>query len=194
MLHTNHAKILLVAASLLVPLAGCSEPDESFEVAAEPGETEMAAGELPAAEHEGTMVMVEGYPVEVVTHASGEVYAWVRAEEVPVPERTVLTIEVPTEQRATGRPVRMRWSEAHDRWEGRVRRLTIVPGPLVVVLEVDGAPRTGHVDIIVVAPAIAVTIIETEHHGHGHKHKHRHGHGHGRGRGRGHGGVEVRFH
>jgi hypothetical protein len=143
-------------------------------------------------EHDGTLVAAGPYPVEVVAHESGEVYAHVRGD-APPPADVVLTVDVPVERRRSGRPVRMIWNPRNERWEGRVRRLEVVPGPLDVHITVGGVEHHGHVDVIVVAPVVEVRVDTPRRrrrkHKHKHRRKHRRGHGHGR-----HGGVEIRFH
>lgn len=197
-----------LAATLLLGCGADDEEDLTVAVESEPGTVSI---EAPPPAHEGTVVMADDVPVEVVTHESGEVYAYVRAEEPPAPDRLGLTVSVPVRGRASGRPVRMVWNERDLRWEGRVRRVEIVPGPVEVVVQLDGEPLRGHADIIVVAPAVHVTVerpaarprtvIEVvEPRG---KVKHRRGHGWGRGRvrvrgkhrrkHRRRGGVEIRF-
>ena len=146
-----------------------------------------------APSHGGTVVMAGAYPVEVVPHESGEVYAYVLGETPP--ESAELTVVVPV----TGgvRTVELAWEPGERRFGGRVRRAQIVPGPVDVVLVVGGARWVGHVAAFVVLPAVVVvetapaSVIVVEEHWHGKHRKHR-GWGHGHGHGRGHG-VRVRF-
>lgn len=174
----------LAAASGGIACGSDDEPEETVAVEGAPTvEEEAAASAEP--EHGGTVVAAGRYPVEVVPHASGEVYAYVLGD--PPPADLELTVEVPVAGRSTGRPVRMRWNARQGRFEGRVRRVEIVEGPIDVLVVVGGAEYHGHVDVCVILPAIEVHVIEHHHHGkHKHKHKHR---GHGWGHGRGHGGV-----
>jgi hypothetical protein len=139
------------------------------------------------ASHGGTVVVAGEHDVEVVPHASGEVYAYVLGDP-PVAADTELTVVVPV----TGgtRTVVLEWAPGESRWEGRVRRVEIVPGPVDVILVVGGTRWLGHATTIVVLPAIVVVepspvVVVThgkhrkhrKHRGHGHGHGHRHGHG-----------------
>ncbi|AKF10372.1 hypothetical protein [Sandaracinus amylolyticus] len=146
----------------------------------------------PAPSHGGTVVMAGAYPVEVVPHESGEVYAYV-VGEAPPPDAE-LTVVVPV----TGgvRTVELAWEPGERRFGGRVRRARIVPGPVDVVLVVGGARWVGHVATFVVLPAVVVVetapagVIVVEEHWHGKHRKHRKHRGWGHGRGHG---VRVRF-
>ncbi len=167
---------------LMIALAvsGCgSDEDETIEVAAASPEEVAAASVEP--EHEGTVVAAGRYPVEVVPHASGEVYAYVLGD-APPPGEVEITVRVPVAGRSTGRPVRLRWSPRQHRYEGRVRRVEIVEGPVDVVVVVGGVEYTGHVDVCVLLPAIVIEVVEPhgkwkgKHHGWGHGHGHGHGH------------------
>jgi hypothetical protein len=158
----------LLASSTIL---GCGEDAEPSVHDLEP----TAADSQPVfpSEHDGTVVMAGQYPVEVVPHASGEVYAYVLGE-APGPETVELTVAVPVRGRQTGRPVRMRWDPGEERYVGRVRRLAVVPGPIDVTIVVGGAAYYGHVDVCVVFPAIEVRVRERR----GkfkRKHKHRRG-------------------
>ena len=167
--------------------SACGSDDEDAPIAVASGTTAEPAAPVVAApvvsaepEHGGTVVVAGRYPVEVVPHSSGQVYAYVLGDPPPA-DGVELTIEVPVAGRSTGRPVRMRWNARRDRWEGRVRRVEIVEGPIDVLIVVGGVDYHGHVDICVLFPAIEVEIIEYRgKHKHKHKHKHR-GRGHGRG-------------
>lgn len=172
-----HRRGLVWALLAAGAVGGCGSEDEE--------ETVPAASESPAVvevapEHGGTVVVADTYPIEVEPHASGQVYAYVLGDAPPPPDRVELTIEVPVAGRSTGRPVRMRWNAREHRYEGRVRRVEIVEGPIDVLIVVDGVEHHGHVDVCILFPAIDVVIVEERWHGK-HKHKHR---GH-----RGHGGV-----
>lgn len=166
-------------------LAGCGSDEETtVTVAADEAPAEVVVASVDP-EHDGTVVMAGEYPVEVVAHESGQVYAYVLGDELP-PDDVELTIEVPVERRQTGRPVIMRWDARQSRWEGRVRRLTIVPGAIDVHIVIGGAEYHGFVDHCVVAPAIEVHVHERGRRKHKHKHKHNRKH-------RRRGGVEIRF-
>lgn len=177
----------------LTALLGCGSDEE------EPATVTVTADEAPIDEsgprtvvasvepqHDGTVVMTGDYPVEVVAHESGQVYAYVHGD-APPPGDVRLTVEVPVEGRSSGRPVLMTWNPRNHRWEGRVRRLTVVPGPLDVRLVVGGVAYHGLVETIVVAPVVEVHVHEGRRK---HKHKHR---GHGRRKHRGRGGIEIRL-
>ncbi len=170
----------LVLATL--SLAGCGSDEEVETLAASDPVEELTPEEAAALEvepeHDGTVVAAGRYPIEVVPHASGEVYAYVLGD-VPA-DGAEITVEVPVAGRSTGRPVRMRWDARHERYEGRVRRVEIVEGPIDVLVVVAGVEYHGHVDVCVVLPAIEVVVIDEHHHHHKHKHKHKHhGHHHG---------------
>jgi len=203
-------KIRCVMVAAILVSTGCGEEEAEATITVESEPTEVSI-EAPPPAHEGTVVMAEDVPVEVVTHESGEVYAYVRAEEAPAPERLSLTVEVPVRGRRSGRPVRLIWNERAGRWEGRVRRVEIVPGPVDVVVVLDGEPLRGHADVIVVAPAVDVRVhaprtevrverpvVEVRGPRGKVKHKHRRrgrgwGFGRHRRKHRGRGGVEVRI-
>lgn len=107
----------------------------------------------------GTVIAAGPYAVEVVPHASGQVHAYVLGDPPP-PNTVELTVKVPVVGRSTGRPVRLRWSPRHQRYEGRVRRVEIIEGPLEVLLVVEGVEYHGRVDVFVLFPAIEVRVIE----------------------------------
>jgi hypothetical protein len=104
--------------------------------------------------HEGTLVMAGSYPVEVVPHASGEVYAYVHGDAPPPPASTELAVVVPV----TGgvRTVELEWDPGERRWGGHLRHVEIVPGPVDVVLVVDGARWAARSPTFVVLPAVVV--------------------------------------
>ncbi|MGE0787696.1 MAG: hypothetical protein AB7S26_18620 [Sandaracinaceae bacterium] len=208
-------------ASIALAACGSEEEEATITVASDEG---LATAELeasaPAAApavvvatpptvepaHDGTVVMAGEYPVEVVADDGGSVYAYVRDEELP-PADVTLTVEVPVEGRDSARPVVMVWNPAEARWVGRVHHLTIVPGPIDVVLGYGGVDYRGHgptfVVVAPVAPAVVVTPVvpavhvvgphvKHKHRGHGHGWGHGPGHGHGHGHGPG--GVRIRVH
>src|SRR5690606_21601525 len=131
--------------------AGCgSDEDDAVVTVSDPptAVADVVAEVSAEPEHGGTVVVAGQYPVEVVPHASGQVYAYVLGE-APPPAEVELTIEVPVAGRSTGRPVRMRWNPRRARYEGRVRRVEIVEGPIDVLIVVGGVEYHGHVDICV---------------------------------------------
>ncbi len=141
------------------------------------------------ASHGGTMVAAGQYPVEVVPHASGQVYAYAPAG-IDRPANAEMTVSVPV-QGGPARPVQMRWDRRERRYEGAVRGAVIVPGPIEVDLVVGEEHVHGEVAVIAVAPAIHVDVhvgdmhhhdvVVVTHHKHHKHHKHGHGHGHGHG-------------
>jgi hypothetical protein len=154
----------------------------------------VAAAPPVGASHDGTVVMAGAYPVEVVPHASGEVYAYVLGD-APTPDGTELAVVVPVSGGV--RTVELEWDPRQSRWAGQVRRVEIVPGPVDVVIVASGTRWVGHSTTFVVRPAVVVVApvvvapappvvivpIYEERHDHG-KHlgwDHGHGHGHGHG-------------
>lgn len=173
-MRRRHIGIGLMAVAIYA--CGSDEEDPPVTVASGTTPEVVRAGSAEP-EHGGTVVAAGRYPVEVVPHSSGQVYAYVLGDAPPA-DGVELTIEVPVAGRSTGRPVRMRWNARRDRWEGRVRRVEIVEGPIDVLIVVGGVDYHGHADVCVLFPAIEVEIIEYRgKHKHKHKHKHR-----GRGR------------
>lgn len=151
-----------------------------------------ASGTLPAiaappaiATHGGALVAAGPAQLEVVTHASGEVYAY-PAVGISDPARARVTTTIAVQDGT--RPVELRWLPRENRYVGRVRDATVIPGPATLTVIVGGVQYVGISPILVVSPAIVVAVapavVEVGYHG---KHKHRgHGHGHG------HDGVRVR--
>lgn len=160
--------------AFVIVLAACGAEDEAAVPTVEQGPSSAPVIDVEPA-HGGTVVAAGPHPVEVVAHRSGEVYAHVLGD-APPPRDVELTVGVPLRGRATPRPVRLRWDPRESRYEGRVRRLEIVPGPVDVTLVVAGVVYVGHVDVIVVAPAIVVPVVEVRG-----KHKWKGKHGHRRG-------------
>jgi hypothetical protein len=147
---------IVLAAALL----RCGEEEASGTVTvqgAPPAQAQVVVDAEP--EHGGTVVAAGQYPVEVVAHRSGEVYAYALGD-APPPGDVEMTVSVPIQGRDTPRPVLMSWSPRHHRYEGRIRRAEIVAGPCDVALVVSGVEYAGHVAVIVVAPAIEVHVIE----------------------------------
>lgn len=150
-----------------IALFGCGSGSESETVTVAQSadvEVEEVADDAPETvvaepRRGGTVVVAGRYPVEVTPHRSGQVYAYVLGDPPP-PDRVELTVQVPVAGRSTGRPVRLTWNPARRRYEGRVRRVEIVEGPLDVVIVVDGAEYRGSVDVYVLFPAVEVQVIE----------------------------------
>ena len=174
-------KVTACVSALLGLLQFCSSDDAPPPMASVPS---AIGGEskLPPA-HGGKVVDVGRYPMEVTAHRSGQVYAYARTE-MPAPDEAEVLVKVSTERGP--RPVRLHWVAASRRFEGRLRRVEVVPGPIEVSLFTSGVRLVGFVEITVVAPAVDVHIVEPTvhvvHHGK-HKHKHRrkhrrHRHGH----------------
>lgn len=170
---------LWICLTTLCMVSACGSEEDSAAVTLTADGPEVVIAPPPVkveAEHDGTVVLAGHYPVEVVPHASGQVYAYVLGD-APPPTDVELTIEVPVARRTTGRPVRMRWNPRDARYEGRVRRVEIVEGPLEVVIVVGGLEYHGRVDVYVLLPAIEVRTVHRRgkyKHKHKHKHKHRH--------------------
>jgi len=108
------------------------------------------------AQHGGNLVVAGDHPVEVVLHASGEVYGYLLSSPRGS-EQAALAVEVPVANRPAQR-LALGWSSQLRRHEGRLSEV-IVPGPLVVHLTVGGEVSIGRLPRIVVAPAI-VTVEE----------------------------------
>jgi hypothetical protein len=157
-----------IVGAALCAAVGCGSEPEAPTVAVAQAPVETAAPVeppptvqvvAPEPQHGGTVVMAGTYPVEVTPHRSGQVYAYVLGE-APPPDQVELTVEVPVVGRSTGRPVRLVWSPARRRYEGRVRRVEIVEGPIDVILVVGGVEHHGHVAVFVLFPAIDVVVVE----------------------------------
>jgi hypothetical protein len=161
---------------------GAEEPAQPPTVNAVGAPAVVAVGSAPARER-GTMVVAGPTSIEVVPHASGQVYAYPRTG-ITTPTSTDLDVVVTVE--GGTRPVDMRWVESSHRYEGRLTGAVIVPGPThVTVVLGTGVTYSGAAIIVVVAPAVVVVVDDHRWRG---KHKHRghgwgHGHGHGRGNG-----------
>src|SRR5690606_10315330 len=97
--------------------------------------------------HGGTVVLAGVQPVEVVPHASGEVHAYVVG--APPPPGAELAVTVPVREGV--RTVELEWNPATVRFEGRVRRVEVVPGPIDVVYVTGGTRWVGHAPTVVVA-------------------------------------------
>lgn len=161
-----------VGIAVVIATVACGSEDADLPVVARSSPEVVAASSEP--EHGGTVVSAGPYPVEVVAHRSGEVYAHVHGEAPPAGAE--ITVRVPVRGRSEPVPAVLVWNPRRDRYEGRVRRHEIVAGPVDVVIVVADVEYVGHVDVIVVAPAIEVHVLR-----HRGKHKWK---GRGRGRGR----------
>lgn len=176
----------LVAA--LLAARACGEEPPPPPVAVAPIGGPMAVATV-APSRGGVMVAAGPAQLEVVSHASGEVYAY-PAAGLATPARAEVTVEVGVE--GGRRPVAMRWDGRERRYVGRVQGVRVVPGPANVTVVVSGVRHVGWIPVVVVAPAVVVGVpgvVIDVHHGK-HKHKHR---GHGYGHGHGHG-ARVRIH
>ena len=194
----RHIALASVACLVVGAVACSSDPPVGGEVTLGPvgsAPVEIAVPDDVAPAHEGTIVMAGSYPVEVVPHASGEVYAYVLGDPLPS-DGTEIAVVVPVVGGA--RTVELTWDAGDARWAGRVRRVEIIPGPIDVVLVAGGARWLGHSTTFVLLPAIIVVApspvvvapspvvvvqpvyeFEGKHRGHGGWHGHGHGHGHG---------------
>jgi hypothetical protein len=189
--------VTIIAPFACLSLVGCSDEPEPEPIVNVAGESVVAAQVQP--EFGGNVVVAGAYPVEVVAHRSGEVFAYVHVDDPP--EGAVLTVDVPVAGRRTPRPLRMRWNEYEVRYEGLIQRLEVEPGPLYVHYEVGGVVYDGGVTAIVVSPAIEVDVevrppspavrvevVERRNYKHmRRKHKHM------RRKHRSRGGIEIRF-
>lgn len=102
--------------------------------------------------HGGTVVLAGAQPVEVVPHASGEVHAYVVG--APPPAGAELAVTVPVREGV--RTVELEWNPTTVRFEGRVRRVEVVPGPVDVVYVTGGTRWVGHAPTVIVSPAVVV--------------------------------------
>ena len=104
--------------------------------------------------HGGQTVAVGGHVLEVVVHEGGQVYAYPPADEDLDDDVTVIAA-VPT---AGGvRRVPLRWHAGEARFQGRLRRVEVTPGPVEVTVEVGGHTHQSEVHIDL-APAINVRV------------------------------------
>ncbi len=126
----------------------------------------------PAARHGGTVVVAGEHPIEVVTHASGEVYAYILSPTPPTGDLE-LRVEIPVAKRPP-QAVTLRWDVRLKRYEGRARGVVFVPGPLIVHLVVGPQVWVGRATIIVIAPAVVFEIHQHKHKQHRKHRKHRH--------------------
>jgi hypothetical protein len=169
---------------LLVALMRCGSEETSSTVSVEGAPPPQVVVDAEP-EHGGTVVAAGRYPVEVVAHRSGEVYAYALGD-APPPGEVEMTVSVPVRGRRTPRPVLMQWNPRESRYVGRVRSVEIEPGPCHVELAVGGVAYVGHAPVIIVAPAVEVIVVEQrgkwkgKHRGWGRGRGHGHGRGHGR--------------
>ena len=121
-----------------------------------------------AARHGGTVVVAGDYPVEVVTHATGEVYAHILSP-TPPPGKLEIRVQLPVANRAP-QDLILQWNAGLACYEGRVRDVVIAPGPIVV--HVISGPQVwiGRATTIVIAPAVVVEMHHWKHKKHK-KHK-----------------------
>lgn len=105
------------------------------------------------ASHGGAVVQAGPHPVEVVTHPSGEVYAYPPAT-VATPARATMAVEVPVRGASAPRRVPMRWVPAERRYVGVAPQVEIVPGPVAVQYTVGGHVHHGHVGYVGVVPVV----------------------------------------
>lgn len=126
------------------------------------------------AKHGGSVVRVGTHPVEVVTHASGEVYAYVESD-VPSPEDDPMRVEVSV--LGGRRPLDLSWNARRRRYEGRLVRETIIAGPVNVTYVIEGIPLVAIIPVCIVAPAITVSVrVDRDDHHHHHRHHGKHKH------------------
>ncbi len=144
--------------------------------------------------HGGTVVLAGTHHVEVVPHASGEVYAY--AVGAPPSVDATLSVVVPISGGV--RTVELAWDAHHHRWGGVVG-VAIVPGPIEVAVVVGTHRWVGHSTTVIIAPAIQVAVVSPRVHVDnglhlGHFRGRGHGRGHGHGHGHGHGGASINIH
>jgi hypothetical protein len=168
-------KILTISLSLVAcfGMQACASDDESEASSPPPIETaaptsvptdappaptpEPAAAPAPERRHGGTVVVAGEQTVEVVTHASGEVYAYLATKTAPA-ENLAIRVEVPVAKQPA-HSVSLQWNARLERYEGRVIDVEIAPGPLVVQVVVGSQIWVGHAAAIVIAPAVVVEVV-----------------------------------
>ncbi len=203
------AIVAIATATVIgVAWAGCGDDEEPGEITSVGNEPTVVAAEVEP-EFGGNVVVAGQYPIEVVAHQSGEVFAYVHGTDEP-PLDAELTVDVPVVGRRTPRPLRLRWNEYEERYEGILARLEVEPGPLAIHYEVGGRVYDGTAQTIVVAPAMQVDVVEVRRPAAAvevevveprvrvgrrkHKHKHRRRkHMRRKHRRRGGGSIEIRF-
>ncbi|MFW6067263.1 MAG: hypothetical protein ACOC97_02915 [Myxococcota bacterium] len=158
-------RTLLIAA--LVAGTGLRVCGAEEEDAAPPPPPEVSAAaeaeivpELREPRHGGEIVVVQDHVVEVVPTAEGEVYAYLAAHDgvVPPPDDVQLTVNVQVKS-GGARPVRLDWNPAVRRFEGRVEGTAPAPGPVDVLLVVDGRPRRARARRVVVVPRAEIEVV-----------------------------------
>ncbi len=163
-----------VALFAVLSMQACGSPDEPIELGkpkavsidappatTPPSAPTLSAAPAPQALHGGTVITTGEHPVEVVTHASGEVYAYVLSP-TPAAGDVELRVEVPVAN-GPAHSVTLQWDAHGARYEGRVRGVVIVPGPLVVRVVAGPQVWVGHSTTFVIAPAIIVEVRERRH-------------------------------
>lgn len=148
-------------------VCGASDEDEAPPtVAGGPQEVAVveAEAELPTvtanvqAQHGGTVVLAEDHAVEVVAQPTGQVNAYVLhvEGEAPPPPQTTMVVTVQGSDRAP-HPVNLVWDASVGYYHGALVDVTPVPGPMNVVVTVNGRARRGAVaSYVVVDPAHVV--------------------------------------
>jgi hypothetical protein len=111
-----------------------------------------------APQHGGTVVLAEDHAVEVVA-SPREVRAYVvNVEGQPPPvAQTTLVVNVQGDDQQL-HPVTLSYDAEVGYYVAPVVRFTPVPGPMNVVLTIQGRPRLGRVATYVVLPAPAVEV------------------------------------
>ncbi len=186
------ASLLLGCEEAPPPVPATNAPAVAASPGAAPAPTAAVAADLEPT-HGGTIVSAGPHPIEVVPHASGQVRAYLPPGVEP-PAEAELRVEVPVEGRSRPRPVRLRWDADAGRYDGRVRRVQIVPGPVVVHYEVHGEVYVAHAPTVVIAPAIEVHVTGGERRKHRKHRKHHRRRKHRGMRQKHRGGISIEFH
>lgn len=152
---TSHRQARLLLVFSLIAAFGCGEDEaESTILVPEPP----AVDEAPLnsdldREHSGQPIEVGGHDLEVLVHESGQVYVYPQDREI---DAASLVVEVPLASGSTRR-LPLRWNATEVRFEGRLRRARVAPGPVVVVLEHQRQRYRSDVSVLL-APAIDVRV------------------------------------
>jgi hypothetical protein len=158
--------IILTTAiiSSMLRVCSASEDDTAPPVVANGPQAVTVVGaeaELPTvtanveAQHGGTVVLAQDHAVEVVAQPSGEVQAYVLHVEgqAPPPPQTNIIVSVPGSDRSP-HDVTLVWDANVGYYRGALVDVTPVPGPMNVVVTVNGRARRGSVArYVVVEPA-----------------------------------------
>lgn len=105
--------------------------------------------------HGGTLVPLHDHRVELLAHASGELFGYLtRMDGQPLtsPEGALLTVTV-TVDADHARPVLLRWNGDTGRYEARLRDAP-VEGPADVSLMISGRPARGSTDRLPIDAAL----------------------------------------